>query len=100
MIRNEHGETSIQKAARMGHMDQIPLEFLTEETLTSTQNGYNQTPLDNASDCGNLDQLLGIKFSSAIIPTVGIEWYEKNEELIRQRDSVAEQVQDQDIEVF
>jgi len=94
------GRTPMHNAARSGHLNQMPIELLTEETL-STINNEGYTPLAEASAHNHLDQLLGIKFSNEIIQDVGPEWYEKNENILKQQESVGEQeAETAEIELF
>ena len=96
---NDINDPPLHNAARRGQLNKIPIEFLTEENL-SMPNGNKLTALELAESNNNIDQLLGIKFSPAILALVSHEWYDKNEQLLKQRESVIQQEEQLDIEIF
>ena len=82
------GNSALHFAGSNGHLDQIPVELLTEENLLARNTmGYNVFRM--AATNGHLDQLLGLKFSEAITPSVGNTWYEKNLELLKTKGVVS-----------
>jgi ankyrin repeat protein len=52
----EYGDTLYHRAAKNGHLDKIPKEFLTKENLSQT-NKYDETPLHYAAEKGHLHQV-------------------------------------------
>ena len=41
MVRNNRGETPLHVAAKHAHLDQVPRQFLTKETLITTASYFN-----------------------------------------------------------
>ena len=87
MAKNAAGETPLHVAARRGHLDQVPRQFLIKETLTvrkgvgnyltgSGKVAHTDTPLHVAVHFGNADQIpkefLAPEFLS--LRTTGYQW--------------------------
>jgi len=99
-IKNTAGITPLHIAAQSGEIRIIPKELLNEELLT-LQDNDGETPLHHANENGNLDYLLGIEFSEAIIEEVGQEWYDRNNELLaRKRELIQDEVEVPTIDLF
>jgi len=88
-IENNDGTTPLHDAAQSGELMLIPKAAITETALM-TKNTLEETPLFYAKENGNLDILLGIKFSPSIIPEVGQDWFDKNEAVIRAREQLSD----------
>jgi len=99
-------QTVFMEAAWYGRLDTIPRELFTEANLMITGEG---TPLLAAlvetrgyskSKEEVLELLLGIEFSEAIIPIVGREWYDKNKQICRQKNTLNTAQTAPEVELF
>jgi len=94
------GNTALHNAGANGHLDQIPVELLTEANLI-TENAVGVNVFRMAAKNGHLDQLLGLKFSEAIIPSVGNTWYAKNLAILNAKEAATTPAPETtDIELF
>jgi len=99
-IKNTAGITPLHIAAQSGEIRLVPKELLNEELLTLPDNN-GETPLDYANENSNLDYLLGIEFSDAIIEEVGQEWYDRNNEVLAsKKELIQEEVEVPTIDLF
>ena len=99
LVKDKYGVTPLHHAAEVGILDKLPRELLTEELL-STKDSNGHSPLHCADDWGTLDQLLGIAFSPAIIAQVGQAWYNKNANIVSQKNLPSQDQAHTDLELF
>ena len=98
--KNKDGVTPLHDAAQSGEIQFIPKELLNEEVLTMQDND-GETPLYHANENCNLDYLLGIEFSDAIVDEVGQEWFDRNNEVLaRKMELVQDEVEVPTIDLF
>lgn len=101
LLQDTTGCTPVHFAAAFGHLDQVPKCLLTLETMLIKDN-MGKTPLHNAAKHYHLDQLLGIDFSvySEAKKIVGKEWWNKNLEVLRQKQEVVLLYEPPEVDLF
>jgi len=97
--RNHSNSTPMHDAAFNGFAG-VPKTAFTEAMLMMRETN-GRTPLFYACEAELLDSLLGIEFSPAIIIEVGEEWFEKNQQVVKQKAKlIPEENKSEVIEIF
>jgi len=89
--------TPLHFAAWNNNLDQIPRALLSEY-LTDPKRTDNSV-LDDAVTNNSIDQLLGFELPESSKEIVGVEWWEKNQAVLRSRSNLTEQ-DTFDIDIF
>lgn len=105
LATNESGQTMLHFAALVCHLDQVPEGLVSVENLLA-EDLYGNTvlhwPLPWAPPEGFLDQFLGLDFgdNAKLREVVGLEWWEKNAALLKQKAELAGIDEAPDIAIF